>query len=150
MDCSTPTTPVKNISEENDELWLFLTIFAWNFRILLWLLCTQVFYYFAPAFSLVVKLYDFGLIKNSNRFIRGSNPRFDYDFVLFYVHKARLPKQRTALQSAPWLLILFLLIIFLFSLVFLKFIYSEKATQFCEDLTVTTQDKSTVWPSHNI
>ena len=59
--------------------------------------CTQVFYYFAPAFSLVVKLYDFGLIRNSNRFIRGSNPRFDYDFVLFYVHKARLPKQRTAL-----------------------------------------------------
>ena len=31
---------------------------------------------------------------------------------------------------------------------FLKFIYSEKATKFCElsnvDLTVTTQDKSTV------
>ena len=86
-----------NISEEeNDELWLFLTIFAWNFRILLWLLHPS-FYYFAPAFSLVVKLYDFGLIRNSNRFIRGSNPRFDYDFVLFYVHKARLPKQRTAL-----------------------------------------------------
>lgn len=88
--------------------------------------CTQVFYYFAPAFSLVVKLYDFGLIKNSNRFIRGSNPRFDYDFVLFYVHKARLPKQRTALQSAPWLLILFLLIIFLFSL----FYYTGTQTLF--------------------
>ena len=82
--------------KKNDELWLFLTIFAWNFRILLWLLHPS-FYYFAPAFSLVVKLYDFGLIRNSNRFIRGSNPRFDYDFVLFYVHKARLPKQRTAL-----------------------------------------------------
>ena len=51
--------------------------------------------------------------------------------------------------------------LFLFTSQFMsvKFIYSEKATKFCEtstaDLTVTTQDKSTVeisqnWPSQNI